>query len=391
VALLQARYRKAYELEDQHKLARGLDDQWTVIERRLAPKGGLEREQARPKPGYGALQLRLLYSRAAVWLNVQLLEEHNGHDGQAAWDRAHAAVRWLVRRLQQVEVGKDEEDPKLDELASDLCPAARYIWEGMINRRQPDWPSTQDDAREVVEICQLVKAWGTAGLNRTAHYDRACSLASMRGAEQQPGVLREALDELEQAVTDDDLRNAARRDPSFLVFRRLDPDDKLRERYKQLVGHAPSSDFLALAPFTLHAEKLRACGITTAADLAQASTQGLAEHLGVERYTVRRWQEIARLAEHPPGGGPLNLGILQLLVRLEIRSLAELRAQLKNPDGLHEQLVQEAVNLKLVPTRKETINRWIAWRRYWARLTGLWAAARRRSQVEDGSTTAERD
>jgi hypothetical protein len=386
VALLQTKYRKTYELEDQCTLARALDRQWEVIEQQLAPQEPLEREQARPNEGYGALQLRLLYSRAAVWLNVQLLKEAKGHDGQVAWDEAHTAARWLVRRLRQIETGKDTEDPKLDELAAELRPAASYIWEGMTNRAKPDWPSTPEGTQERDEVCPLVQTWVKGGLSRTAHYDRACSLASKRDAKQHPDVLQKALDDLEQAVTDENLKETARRDPSFVVFREmLDSEDKLRDRYKKLVGAEPPSDFLALEPFALHNDKLRASGITTAADLAGTSSQSLAERLGVEDPTVRRWQEIARLAVHPPGGGPLDLGILQLLLRLDIHSSAQLEARLKDPDEFHKQLLKQAVDLKLVPTKEETIGKWSP-----RNVTGV-ASVRRRSWVRRHGTTAERE
>jgi uncharacterized protein (DUF885 family) len=68
----------------------------------VPPDGDPNREVAVPDPGYGALQLRLLFSRAAVRLNVQLLEEADGQDVQTVWTDAYRVSRWLVlARLRQ--------------------------------------------------------------------------------------------------------------------------------------------------------------------------------------------------------------------------------------------------------------------------------------------------
>jgi hypothetical protein len=115
------------------------------------------------------------------------------------------------------------------------------------------------------------------------------------------------------------------------------------------------------------------------------SSQSLAQRLAVEHSTVRRWQEIARLAEHPPGGGPLDLGILQLLLRLDIHSLAQLEARPKNAAELHKQLIEQAIDLKLVPTKKETIHKWTP-----GEVTGI-VLVRRRSRVRRHGGSAERD
>jgi len=102
VALVQTRYRKTYKLPDQHKLIKELDKRWAAIEQQVPPDGDPNREVAVPDPGYGALQLRLLFSRAAVRLNVQLLEEADGQDVQTVWTDAYRVSRWLVlARLRQ--------------------------------------------------------------------------------------------------------------------------------------------------------------------------------------------------------------------------------------------------------------------------------------------------
>lgn len=65
--------------------------------------------------------------------------------------------------------------------------------------------------------------------------------------------------------------------------------------------------------------------------------------------------------------------------------LAQLEARPKNAAELHKPLIEQAIDLKLVPTKKETIHKWTP-----GEVTGI-VLVRRRSRVRRHGGSAERD
>jgi hypothetical protein len=62
-------------------------------------------------------------------------------------------------------------------------------------------------------------------------------------------VLGHAIEDHTHASGDAHLRNWARQDPSFAVFRDPKTDYQLRKDYKEIIGDPPPSQLLDLAPF----------------------------------------------------------------------------------------------------------------------------------------------
>ena len=137
----------------------------------------------------------------------------------------------------------------------------------------------------------------------TGHYNYACLLA-------RPHLPRESNAPAEWDVPSDEdsLTKAAKAAVLELKLASVDPECRawmaedpwlaqLRKtaEYKEAFPCKPRKDHLGLEPFVEYAEKLRAAGLHTAQDLANASPWRLARHLGVDDLVIRRLIRLAGL------------------------------------------------------------------------------------------------
>jgi hypothetical protein len=277
------------------------------------------------------------------------------------------ASRRFIYRLDKIRkrerLSWRREDANIDELGSQLRPSASSLWQAIIDH------SHDLELAEKEKMQSLMKNWiadWTPGsvpdenlLGRQACYDWACTLASKPCADE--WTLEKALNYLEVAATDEGNRTWARQDPAFAVFRMTNTstNDQLRQRYKDAIGDPLPTDILTLPPFTQHADKLRAYGLTTCEQFAETSSWALASQLGVDMQAARRWTELGMLTCRLATGDSKRIALLKLLVASEITDTRKLEARLHDDkEALYQQLVKNAIDLQIVPTRKETIETW---------------------------------
>jgi hypothetical protein len=327
-----------------------------------------------PKKGFEALQLRMLFSIAAAWLNCYLLLEKKDED---VWGNARNAASVLVRRLDRL--GKDPVASvlKLEDFVTEMRSVAGYLCLGIHDE------TGQGNRHKLPEdVLRLAEAWTSAEppppLSLKAMYDRACWRAEKAGAANTQ-QLTKALDDLELAVGLEDLRLWARDDPAFEALRQ-DVDElpgctgddaasrknreqalAVRRRYRRLVGDKAPSDLLDLLPFAELAPKLHALGIHDAKQLDKRTRtwlqrRRLARQVGIGTPVVERWRRLAKLAQIV-GETPSDSKVISLLLAENVDSPDALRR--RKAAELHKQLRKAATSRDVIPPTKKTIEEWM--------------------------------
>lgn len=221
-------------------------------------------------------------------------------------------------------------------------------------------PNSEPAIAEQIE--QLAEAIGESPpepIKRTGFYSRACwHMANSR--------FDAAIVDLENAATDAKSKEYALSDPYFAKFRkapRLDEKDELWVRFAKAVGSEPASDYLELEPFKHYKTKLEKLGFDRIEKLNEATAFELARTTGAHRATAQSMLDIARLATAADQKGDvLEVKILQVLLAAKVFNLTTLRQKISTAnaaEAFYHQLVASAIKLSIVPTRTETIARWI--------------------------------
>ena len=312
--------------DDRKRFAESMDEEYILA----FPDG-------RVASGFEALQLRILFSRAAGWLNIHLLERD-----ETAWRKALDAARQLITYLEERIRLDRPEDRWLKEFAASMQPAARYLWNGVVATT----PSN------IAERPNPIIDQTPEPLSLHARYERACWQA-----EAQDGNTEAALRDLELSVGLEELRTSARQDPSFALLR----DDK---RFKTLLYEPAPSDFLALAPFATHRDELAALGIAEPEQLHEhtASTLRrwrLARHLRVDAMVVEHWHGVAALAMLDQD--LRSVPLLDLLLTVQVDSPAALHAAADDEriEQFIERLHKEARDRVVVAPTRQSVEKWV--------------------------------
>jgi hypothetical protein len=306
----------------------------------VAAEADAEYARIKDKAGYGALQLRLLYTSAAARINALLLTNSPTASEQRL---AADTVTTLVTRLD----GRHERH--MDDLVADLRLATCFLVLGAMHE-SPDMQRHLSEARTVVTRWRPAN---TEPLRAKAAYDRACWRATTRSGWcwQQA-----ALDDLRIAATDEDLRVWARKDPSLQALH--ERHDQWTARFRSIVCDDPPAAFLDIRGIRPHRPALEQLGIHDAPDLLLISPEDLAVKLGMPIEVVRRWAEVARLVTGEPGAQPVPVGLVEVLVRLGVHSRNDLRRKVE--DASWQQTVNDAsADLTVIPPQTPD-----AWRPY---------------------------
>lgn len=262
-ALLHVHGRHANDGPSSKLYATGLDNLLSRIPSYDEPV--TDQAASRPDDAYAALFIRLLFNSAVAWQNHYLFSQDEGKPDPASRDKALARAKLL-----EAELLRDRRDRGLQEFVNDVKPAADYLC-AAIRASCSNSPPVGASNEPVRASGVLVRAfkelvWAaltvlvraaltvlvpaskeparTGGLlSLTAVYTRACwhAAAAERSDVERLGL---ALDDLALAATRTDLREWARTDPSFLIFRRGGNEavtPKLRTRYYGIVGVRPPS------------------------------------------------------------------------------------------------------------------------------------------------------
>lgn len=366
VAYLHCFGRRGSDANDQQQFAKLMGDFYDEVFPR-----------SKTRHGYEALELRMIFSRIAANLNVELLlrSSENAMDrktAQQAWQEARDWAERLISKLTK-DYPRNEQ---LQKFINEARPSTFYLWcsiEDRAKRSRFDdhtyatWNRDQEKIRATIAHWDpdLRQSDPATPLSSEIYYDRACWNAERRDVrgKRKRHALERAIADLREAATAETLRDWARQDPSLQVFR--DPDTKyeLRRGYKEIVGGVlPPSEFIDLTPFERHADKLRAIGIQTAEQLEAASAWRLSLRLGVERSLVRHWQDVAQLATATrDAAGSIDITALALLLDAGVGSPEILWRRLGTPESrkkLYAELVKAAADLAVEPDRKSTVDRW---------------------------------
>jgi Domain of unknown function (DUF4332) len=327
--------RYAGDKDDQQRFADTIDREYNLVR----PLG----------KGYEALELRILFSRAASRLNVHLLNLREDPPGTSVTDVLDGARSAAVEFVDQIlEIEDAKPDDKLKTFVDEMKPVASFLWQGV--------GCPQLTPRQGRDLPKEVRGWGEReSMSLRALYDRACL-----HAEQGPPQTKDAIRYLEPAVGLDDLRLWARADPSFDKL----PNDKVvYQRFKQLVGDPGPSSFIELPPFAQYKETLSTVGIHSARHM-DANTRTflarrlLAKAVSVSPSVVKYWRGVADLAllhaqlEKAP--------MLDLLLAVGVNSKADLRDEFRrSPEKLAKRLRKRAETRALVPPSRDDIAAWI--------------------------------
>jgi tetratricopeptide (TPR) repeat protein len=350
LAYLRATQGEASDHDGQRTFAQTMDDMYNKI----AGRGR----------GWEALQLRVLYNRAAAWFNAYLFSRaDNKPEASEEWKSAAERSRHLMESLSGP---KPLPEWKLTELWRAMKPWAGWLWLGVCATK-PSQGANQDpnaSAEAKDPMSQLAESWiAEAPPTARLHYYRACTKAEQRDCEG-------ALETLKSAVIDPDLKRWARIDASFAELRDPDrlhhPDHREHSaRFYELVGEPGPSRFTALPPFAAHDDALRAAGIHDAHELLRLTSTPwrrarLTRELEVPQLVVRRWRQIAELGAVK--GGP-SVAQLDLLLAADVDSLTELRRRITDHEAsgqLIKRLKEKAVGRAVPPPSEQTLLAWAA-------------------------------
>ena len=311
------------DTEDRRRFAKRMDEEYMLA----FPRGEV-------RPGFEALQLRMLFTCAAAWLNIHLL----GRD-RIVWRKALYAARQLMALLEERTKLARPEDQWLKEFATNMQPAARYLWNGVVATK----PSN-------IRLDPIIDQ-APVLLSLRARYERTCWQA-----EAQDGDKQAAVNDLEFSAGLEELRTSARQDPSFALLR----DDK---RFKVLLNDPSPSDFLALAPFSAHRGKLVAVGIFGPEQLREHTASSLrrwrlAGYLQLNAMVVDRWHGVADLAMLDQD--LRSVPLLDLLLAVQVDSPAALRAAAddKHIQQFIERLQEAARDRAVVAPTDQAVKKW---------------------------------
>jgi hypothetical protein len=350
LAYLRATQGETSDHDGQRTFAQSMDDMYYKI--------------ASCGRGWEALQLRVLYNRAAAWFNAYLFSRaDNKPKADLEWKTAAERSQHLMERL------SEDEPPtewKLTELWSIMKPWAGWLWLGVCATKPSQGENQDPNASAEAEdpMSQRAESWiADAPPTARLHYYRACTKAEQRDC-------AGALEILKHAVIDPDLKQWARIDASFAELR--DPDHphhpnhpEHSARFYALVGEPGPSRFTTLPPFAAHDDALRAAGIHDAHDLLRLTSTPwrrarLARALQIPQLVVRRWRQIAELGAIK--GGP-SVAQLDLLLAADVDSLTELRRRTTNDEAtgqLIKRLKEKAVGRAVPPPSEQTLRAWAA-------------------------------
>jgi Domain of unknown function (DUF4332) len=311
--------------------------------------------------------LRALFNRAVAWLNAFLYQRAQGNEHRGAWHAAEGYTRALREHLSQR--GQPRE------------PGWEPFWEEMRQRTDWLWLGVQATRPGLARApggpvrCEEEAAWRPGiGSTTRQYYDCACTRAARR-------EYAAALDALELAVLDPELKVYAQTDASFAEL--LDPD-KVRDsgnaldpgrahppsaahvaRFYEIIGGPGPDRFTALDPFAKCDEALRAAGVHTEHDLLRLTEDApqrrlFAQQLGVPELVVQRWRGISKLAARDPDPErerEQRVAHLEMLLARGVDSLAELRHTIGT---LHQDLLDHPLWRTTPPPTSKTLADWVA-------------------------------
>jgi hypothetical protein len=316
--------------------------------RRIFPEG-------RALGGYEALQLRMLFSLAATWLNLRLLA-HTSHEQEVTAARARRYSEALVRRLCALRGRPATDDIRA--FAADMEQPAGYLWRGAMNLST----AAQRQSAAVVTALADELLGDPRSLQRAARYDRACCAASATPLTDD--TRRAVLADLEVAATDIGLREQARTDPSFKPLRDREMSGPYwRKRFNHLVADAAMTDPLELPMFAGKAKALREAGVAALDDVLSTPVDALVTGVGVLPSVATRWRAGAELARRlGADDAALPLAALAVLQQAGVSSVDQLRPRLATAAARTTLLVEldtAAVGYDVL-IEPEDLSRWSA-------------------------------
>jgi tetratricopeptide (TPR) repeat protein len=338
VAYLLKLGRHDAEIEAQQRFAAAMQrERELIVDGR---PGGL------PRQGFEALEMRMLYSSAAAWINVHLLQSKRGEPKPAskAWSQARDLTELLITRAKQ--------PPRsgVEDFLREIQPSVGYLWKSVASLA-----SDKKAPKLSPELDDCIKEWTRdAGISLNARYDRACF-----EAEREDGDLTAALDDLELVVGIKHLQDWARTDPSF---ERIRSDSKVSDRFWQIVGDTSPSDFLSLEPFKDYADSLLTLGIRTPRQLlahtkSTIDRSRLASQLKANPLVIERMRNVAKLATLVPELS--KPALLDLFLTLGIESPLALRtAVAEDLDSLASGLQKAAKGHAVKPPANDELKGW---------------------------------
>lgn len=343
--------------------AKAIDRLWTHFEGSLEPQGSLDAVA----DGYEAAQLRMLYNRAVAWMNVRTdraVAKAQPLQVQQAWRRSAKAAIGLHHRLESL---REHPVPGLEALREDSRRPATFLILDLAKH-----PAAADSALKR-KIAALAGELAPNDVipepqTRNDYYARACYYASLHGDEDKWAL---ALLDLEVAATASRFAEWAPHDPSLVVFtgrNELDEraDDKVVEKFKELVAASPPASFLDLPMFQPHAAALKGYGLTDIDHLRSVPLDDLAAALKVHPSVAERWISAAQLTRWLAARGEtddsVRLQLLGLLLGLKVGSPSDLKVKMRGNAAAREkfyrEMVKSAADMRIVPTRGQTIERW---------------------------------
>lgn len=388
LAFLSTTYRTAASPSDHHKFA----TRFTDLLEKIHGQDGYDAADISP------LELRVRFNLMAAFGNYATSLYPDGDVKEACDALAGAAEQAKYLLSYKNRPGGREETLKLWE----SMRSAIYSAGVAIRAESSRWPGPAIAIKGIQSALP-----GDVNISLLARYENACALTRSCVGTKKAEEYEAALDELEIAVAEPSQRIWARTDPSLaelhdvdviaatlaghvknsrsfaLPGARRDSGQKpsvankfcaeayqITTRFKELIGEAVPSDFLALSPFVPYRDALGLRGVHYADQLGRIKINELVSELGITLGEATRWLVLTQLhqwlAEASRMPGQVNdlagcdqraTKLMFLLLIRNLDSVAIMRRALRD-SRLKEYLLSEAQSWAVVAPGIAEVSTW---------------------------------